>query len=486
MTRVFASNLHLLLLVAYSLAVVGLGVWASRFVRGSSEFFVGGRSFGPLLLMSSMLAANIGAASTVGVAGKAYQEGISAWWWVGSAGIGSLVFALTVAPALWRLATAHQFYTTGDFLEFRYGAGVRTALSMVICLAALVLLAGQLLAGATILKLVVGIPLWSGALVGAAIMTIYFAAGGLLGSAWVNSLQLVVMLGGFLMALPVVLQNGGGLSGITQPAGAPPSFDTFFHSAGPGSGWMFLVLTAPSFLISPGLIQKAYSARSERALKLGIGLNAAVLMLFAIVPVLFGMAARTAVPGITNPNDVLPAFLLHALPAWLGALALSAVFSTEVDTCDTILFMLSTSISKDVYKRHVNPAASDAQLLRVARLSAAAGGAAGVALSLVVGTVLGAVTIFYQVMVVTFLVPIVGGVYVRRMTARSAAASIVAGLAGLFAGWQIITPAFRWADPVLVGVGAAVLAAAVTMAAGEKSAGERGGSHRTSGAQQDP
>ena len=71
--------------------------------------------------MSSMLAANIGAASTVGVAGKAYQEGISAWWWVGSAGIGSMLFAFTVAPALWRLAKAHDFYTTGDYLEFRYG-----------------------------------------------------------------------------------------------------------------------------------------------------------------------------------------------------------------------------------------------------------------------------------------------------------------------------------------------------------------------------
>jgi solute:Na+ symporter, SSS family len=467
---VFASNLHLVLLVVYSVGVVALGVWASRFVRGSSDFFVGGRSFGPLLLMSSMLAANIGAASTVGVAGKAYQEGISAWWWVGSAGIGSLLFAFTVAPALWRLANQHQFYTTGDYLEFRYGVGVRTSLSIVICLAALMLLAGQLLAGATILKLVVGIPLWAGALAGAAIMTVYFAAGGLLGSAWVNSLQLVVMLVGFLIALPVILQNGGGFAAISQPGGAPSTFDTFFYSSGPNSGWMFLVLTAPSFLISPGLIQKAYSARSESALKAGVGLNAVVLIAFAIVPVLFGMAARSSMPGITNPNDVLPALLMNGLPVWLGALALSALFSTEIDTCDTILFMLSTAMSKDVYKRHINPAASDHQLLRVARVSAAVGGAAGVALSLVVGTVLGAVLIFYQVMVVTFFVPIVGGLYVRRMNSRAAAASIAAGFAGLLAGWQVITPAFRWADPILVGLGAAILAAAVSIAAGQGAA----------------
>jgi len=181
------------------------------------------------------------------------------------------------------------------------------------------------------------------------------------------------------------------------------------------------------------------------------------------VPVIFGMAARGVLPSVNSPNDVLPAFLMTALPAWLGALALSAVFSTEVDTCDTILFMLSTSISKDVYKRHINPSASDAQLLRVARVAAAAGGAAGVVLSLVVGTVLGAVQIFYQVMVVTFFVPIVGGIYVHGMNERGAAASIVAGLIGLCAAWTFITPAYRWADPVLVGVFAAVVAAAAVV-----------------------
>ena len=55
-----------------------------------------------------------------------------------------------------------------------------------------------------------------------------------------------------------------------------------------------------------------------------------------------------------------------------GALALSAVFSTEVDTCDAVLFMLSTTLSQDLYKRHLNPRASDRQLLRVARAAAVA------------------------------------------------------------------------------------------------------------------
>ena len=52
---------HLVLIAAYSVAIVGLGLWTSRMVRGSSDFFVAGRSLGPGLILSSMLAANIGA-----------------------------------------------------------------------------------------------------------------------------------------------------------------------------------------------------------------------------------------------------------------------------------------------------------------------------------------------------------------------------------------------------------------------------------------
>jgi SSS family solute:Na+ symporter len=453
-------NVQLLLLVVYSVGVVALGLWTARLVRQSSDFFVGGRSLGPGLLFSSMLAANIGAGSTVGAAGLAYRDGISAWWWVGSAGLASIVFATVLAPKLWRLATEHNFFTTGDYLEFRYGPAVRAVVAIIICLGSLALLAGQLIAGAAILNVVVGIPRWAGALIGAGVMTIYFAAGGLLGSAWVNTVQLVVMLTGFVVALPFGIESAGGLAALTSSPAVPPWFGDFFYSAGPLSGWTLLVLTGPSFLISPGLIQKAYGAKSERAVRIGIGLNAVVLILFAFLPVLFGMAARVTTPGIdpAHPDLVLPTFLATQLPVWLGALALSAVFSTEVDTCDAILFMLSTSMSKDIYKRHVNPAATDAQLLRVARISAVIGGALGVVLSLYLSTVTSALTIFYSVIIVSLLVPIVGGLYIRRADSAAALASIAAGLVTLFGVRFAVKPYYPWVDHVLAGIAAAAIA----------------------------
>jgi solute:Na+ symporter, SSS family len=451
-------NIHLILLIVYSIGIVAFGLWTARFVRQSRDFFVAGRSLGPGFILASMLASNIGAGSTVGVAGLAYRDGIATWWWVGAAGIASLVLAFWVGPRLWRLASAHDFYTTGDYLEFRYNAAVRSVTAIVTCIGALAILAGQLIAGAAILNVVIGVPKWAGSLIGAAIMTIYFTAGGLIGTAWVNTIQLIILLVGFVIALPVAIAGAGGLQAVTSSSAVPPWFDNFFYSAGPLSGWTFLFLTFPAFIISPGLIQKSFGAVSERALTRGIAWNAVALMLFAFIPTLFGMTARVTNPGISDQNLVLPTVLLDQLPAALGALALAAVFSTEVDTCDAVLFMISTTLSKDIYKRHVRPDASDQQLLLVARVTAVLAGASGVALSIWLGTVSQALIIFYALLGVTFFVPIIGGLYVPRAGAPAALAAIATGIVTLFAVAFAVTPRPRWLDPTLTGIVAAAIA----------------------------
>jgi len=446
-------NLHLAIVALYSVAIVGFGLWTSRLVRTSSQFFVAGRSLGPGLIFSSMLAANIGAGSLFGASGLAYSDGFSAWWWVGSAGLGSLVFAFFVAPKLWALAKEHDFYTTGDYLEFRYGVVVRGVATALVGLGALVLLAGQLIAGATILNILTGMPRWAGAATGGVVMTAYFASGGLLGSAWINSAQLVVMLVGLGLAVPAALGSVGGLGNLMVDS--PAWLSDFGYSAGPGSGWTLLALTGPAFIVSPGLIQKAYGGRSANAVRVGVALNALALLAFAFVPVILGLVARVAVPGIENPNEVLPRVLTQVLPPWLGAVALAAVFSTAVDTCDAILFMISSSASKDLYKRFMNPTASDARLLQVGRRITVAGGIVGVLLAIVLDTVIGAVTVFYSLLVVTLLVPVVGGLYTTRAGSREALAAIGCGVAVLFVMRLVGADYVPGLDPTLAGICAA-------------------------------
>ena len=450
------ANPYLLLLLVYAVALTGIGLWIGRLVKGSSDFFVAGRSLSAPLLFSTVLAANIGAGSTVGAAGLAYNEGLSAWWWNGSAAIGSVALALWVGPTIWRLAAQHGFYTVGDFLEFRYGRTVRGVVSALIWVGTLAILAGQLIAGAAVLEVVADIPRAWGTAIGAIAMLVYFVAGGLLSSAWVNAVQLVVLLAGLLIAVPMVIARAGGLGALLSAG--PAHFSDVFFTSGPGSGITLLAMLGPAFIISPGLLQKVYGARDPQAVRTGVGLQAVALALFAFVPVLLGMAARVLHPDVASPNLVLPTVLVESLPLWLGALALAAVFSAEVSTCDAILFMLSTSMSQDLYRRCVNPQATDRQVLQVARGAAVVGSAIGVALAVQLPTVIGALSIFYTLLGVSLFVPVVAGLYVARAGAPEALAAITGGVSFVLA-MQVSGKAGTavWTNP---NVGGLTLAAA--------------------------
>ncbi|MGE3190653.1 MAG: sodium:solute symporter family protein, partial [Vicinamibacterales bacterium] len=413
-------------------------------------------------LGATVLAATLGAGSPVGAAGLAYGLGLSAWWWNGSAAFGSLALAFIVGPRIWREASRHGFYTAGDYLEFRYGGLVRGITSSLIWVGTIAILAGQLLAGAAVLHVVAGLPTWAGALAGGVVMTVYFTAGGLLSSAWVNAVQLVVLLAGMAIAVPLVVSHVGGFAALTAVPPLPAGFGDVAYSSGPGSGWTLLFLLGPAFIVSPGLIQKAYGARDASTVRLGIGVSAIALMLFAFIPVLLGMAARAAHPEITSPDLVLPTVLTAELPVWLGALALAAVFSAEVSSCDAILFMLATSLSKDLYKRFVAPEADDRQVLFAARVAAVTGGTLGVLAALVLPNVLSALTIFYSLLGVSLFVPVVGGLFVRRAGRPEALAAIAAGTLTLLA-LRFAGPG-GWMDPGLLGLVASATAFGLVLA----------------------
>lgn len=455
-------NATLAVLVLYVAAIACLGVAMGRRARGSADFFVAGRRMGPGLLCATVLAANIGAGSTVFAASLGYEDGVAAWWWVGSAGLGTLALAVWIGPRIWRVATAHSLLTVGDFLEHRYGSSVRAAMAALLWLASLAILAGQLIAMAWILEVVAGAPRWVGAVAGGAVMTLYFAAGGLLSSAWVNLVQLAVLAAGFLVAAPLAAGAAGGLGEMLASNAALDPGRTRFWANG-GSGWPYLALLAPAFIASPGILQKVFAARDERACRIGLGICALALMLFAFLPVALGMAARVLEPGLDDAETALPVVLVSAVPAWVGLLGLAAVLSAEISSADAILFMLSTSLSKDLYKRFVNPDATDRQVLAASRGAAVAGGAAGVALAVLLPTVGASLAIFYSLLSVSLFVPLAAGLHSRRPGVAEAFAAIAAGSAALVAARA--AGAGGAAPPTAWGLAAAAAAYACVFAA---------------------
>jgi SSS family solute:Na+ symporter len=440
-------NLHVVILIAYSVTLMTLGLWIGRRVRGASEFFVAGRQLGPGLIFATMLAANIGAGSTVGATGIGYSNGVAAWWWVGAAAIGSTVLAFWVGPAIRRVAAAHDLRTVGDYLEFRYSQTVRGVISTLLWLGSIAILAGQLIAVGTILDVVAGVPFAWGCTIGGAVITVYFTAGGLLTAAWVNVVQLTVKLAGFAIAVPLAVAGAGGWDHLATVRSNDTAYWTLLRPGTPGV--MYLAVLGPAFVVSPGLLQKIFGARDDRAVRLGVGLNALGLFLYAGVPPLLGIVARARFPALADEKLALPMILVNGLPTIVGAIGLAAVFSAEVSAADAVLFMLTTSLSQDLYKRFVDPAASDGRVLRVARWTTLASGVLGVGLAIASASIVDVLTIFYTLLGVALFVPLVAGLYVQRMSTRDALVSIGAGVAGMLAiqlatrgqGWHQLTPA---------------------------------------------
>lgn len=442
-------------LLGYALLMVAAGAWIARRVKGSGDFFVASRSLPAAVVFTTLLAANIGAGSTVGATGLGYRHGLSAWWWSGSAAIGCVVLGLLVAPRLYRLAVRHGFYTVGDFLEWRFDRSVRVLVSAVLWLGTLSLLAGQLIAMAWAFQVIAGVPRVVGGLLSALVLVLYFSGGGLLAAAWVNVIQLATLLVGFALALPFAWSSAGGWSGLEHAGGA--GYGSF---TGMGiSGVLGLaVVFVPSFIVSPGLIQKTFGARSASAARSAVLWNALALAAFAFVPATLGMAVRALSPGLANPELALPLLATHILPPWLGALALLALFAAEISTADAVLFMLATSLSRDLYQAAFRPNADDATLLRVGRIAAAAGGALSVGLGLVLPSVATALTLFYGVMTAALFVPLLVGLLSTRPRAGHARAAVVLSVVTTF-GLRVVlgTEGVAAWLPAVAGMGAAAL-----------------------------
>jgi len=427
-------NLYLVALLLYSAFLMALGIFISRRVKNSSDFLVAGRSLGPGRLFATFLAANIGAGSTVGATGLGYRFGLSAWWWVGSASIGTLLLSQFLGPRLWRIAKQHGLATLPDFLEFRYNKSVKALISVLFWCGSLAILAAQIIAISTILYTVAGIPKWQGCIIGGTVAIVYCTAGGLMSSSFVNMFELTVTMSGLLLAVPFAIHTLGGWSHVrdlvTAHKGSEAVAAPMFSMVGVGSKQLFawVAFLVPSFMISPGLVQKVYGARDVKTVKLGVGLNSAGQAIFAFVPPLLGLCAFAALPHLANPDLALPSAMKLLLPRWLGIWTLASIFSAELSATDAILFMLSTSLAVDLYKTFLNPTVSQRKLLMASRTTSICAGILGISLAMILPSIITAVSIFYVLMAVSLFVPVMAGLYSRRVLSSAALASILAAV----------------------------------------------------------
>lgn len=427
-------NLYLVSIIGYAVLLIGIGWFIGKHVKNASDFFVGNRQFSWKLLFTTLIAANIGAGSTVGVTGLAFKHGVSSWWWIGCSAMGSVLLAYIVGPKIWAIGKKYNLYTMGDYLDLRYARIFRGITSSMMVIGTLALFSGQLIGISWILNVVAAIDKTTGIIIGALVVTLYFMAGGILSATIVNIVEVAVIFAGFCLAAPFALNSIGGWPALENAVALnladPAKTEAYFAWDGIGSTTIvgYFLMLVPAFCISPGLIGKIYSAANVRAVKIGTMLNALVQFAFAFLPMILGICAFAAFPNLGNAELALPMAMKELMPFGVSALALAAIFAAEVSTADSVLFMLATSISKDLYKTFVRPEATDEELLKFTRIVTLCCGFAGILLALMMPNIITALTIFYSLMTVSMGAPFLFGLFSERASVQGASISAMFGV----------------------------------------------------------
>jgi SSS family solute:Na+ symporter len=120
--------------------------------------------------------------------------------------------------------------------------------------------------------------------------------------------------------------------------------------------------------------------------------------------------------------------------------------------------MLSTSLAVDLYKTFLNPKVSQQKMLWVSRIASVGAGIVGILLAAVLPSIIQAVSIFYGLIAVALFVPVLAGLYSRRVFASAALSSIAAALAATLTTIRLTDGAgVGVLSPQAIGIGTAAL-----------------------------
>jgi SSS family solute:Na+ symporter len=343
------------IIAGYLVVLLVLGVAARRRARpGAEDFFLAGRSLGPLLLLLTMAATNFSAFTVLGFSGAGYRIGY-AYYPVMAFGTGfmALTFVLLGVP-LWRAARRLGAITPPEvvWLHFRHRP-LHVAYLAVMVVFTLPYLALQPMGAGYALEGLLGLPyVWGAALVtGVGLAYVLFS--GMRGDAWTDALQGVLMLAAMLAVFVGTAHALGGFTAASARALAQHP-ELFARPGGgaalpPGVWFSYLALWFLCDPMFPQLFQRFLAARDERALRASMVLYPLVTGVLFFLPVAVGVLGRLAVPGLEGAaaDRVLPMVVARLLPAWVGALALVGLLAALMSTMDSQLLTLSSMVVRD-------------------------------------------------------------------------------------------------------------------------------------------
>lgn len=420
--------LQLLVIIAYFVAIIAIGVWSRKRAGSQNGFFVAHRRGTLPLITGSLVATAVGGSCTVGMAGLGFKQGLTGAWWLLVGAIGLLILGFFFA----RKVRGAALYTLPELVAKQYDRRVGLAASILIVIAWVGVVAGQIVAAGKVLSILGtgSITFWM--IIFTAVFVTYAILGGQFSVIRTDVFQAIVLFIGIFVALALVFPSVGGLDGLK--VSLPPDYFSFPISS--GFDWKMLVslliLVGATYVVGPDMYSRLFCAKEEK-----IAQRSAILSAFLFVPLAFavvfiGMGAKILYPEI-SAEQAFPQVVTSVLSPGLSGLILAALVAALMSSADTCLLSQSVILTEDIFK-WFRPSTSEKKSVLLTRLSLVVLGLVALGLAIALEGVISSLLFAYTIFTCGLVIPVIAGFYKGKLKVTSQgalAALIVGGVIGL-------------------------------------------------------
>ncbi|MDE1467604.1 sodium/sugar symporter [Aurantiacibacter sp. D1-12] len=385
------ETIDIVIIVGYALALLGIALAVSRqpadHDRNTEDYFLAGRALPWWAIGASLIASNISAEQIIGQSGQGFAVGIAIAAYEWQAALVLLIVAKYFLPIFLK----RKIYTMPQFLEQRYGSGVKTLMSVFwVALYTAVNLTTVLWLGGLAVSALTGWGVFGSMAALAGFAALYSLYGGLKAVALTDIIQVVVLIiGGFAItwiALDMLPGADGAMAGLGMLYEEMPGhFEMILdenhaaYSNLPGI-WTLLgglwVLHFSYWGFNQYIIQRALGAESLPEAQKGLAFAAFLKILVPFIVVIPGIAAVVLAQNgmldsgaLTETSDNTYGQLMSVAPAGLRGLVFAALIAAIVSSLASMMNSISTIFTMDLYKAQ-KPNEAETHYVTVGRVTA--------------------------------------------------------------------------------------------------------------------
>lgn len=355
----------IILLIAFFVVTVGIGIYCRSHATDVNGFVLGGRSVGPWLTAFAYGTSYFSAVIFIGYAGQfGWKFGLaSTWIGLGNAFLGSLL-AWVVLGRRTRLMTQRlQSSTMPEFFGKRYGSRALKVGASIIVFIFLIPYTASLYNGLSRLFSMAFRIDYVYCIIAMSILTaIYVIAGGYMATALNDFIQGIIMIVGIILVIISVLKiNGGFMGSVTALANVqgdfPGAFTSFF-GPDPINLLSVVILTSLGTWGLPQMVHKFYTIKSEHAISQGAIISTFFAVIVAGGCYFLGGFGRVFTDVLNVGADGIPAggydaiipAMMSFLPDILLGVVVILVLSASISTLSSLVLTSSATLTLDVVK----------------------------------------------------------------------------------------------------------------------------------------